>query len=876
MTVEVLGECTVCAVPLCIIRATSPLANCPWVLTAVVICSLGSYSIFFMLETSCIHRPHVEHIVYAVPFVLIWAIVVIADWRQEGEIESVAAKGRIRWYEIGRDLVFMFIIASRSSPGVFKQFYEGDNTRRHIAQEECKRLMSTGTITMERLSQARLRVKITESKKGPTSKEVRKFVGKTGRICRPDRQSRSVNMISVNFCGDIQDIPTENIHSVDVPSMMPLLDQKKEDLISYKRKVLFVKIRNLITDRGLVRGLGYWFSYLYLATYIMELMAVSFPNTWGYASDKFGFYVIVIQYLIFLAYMLGRTFFFLRRKAHLWKLLTKELATNTKNSHNGLLAQKSVDQDIFAQKQLFCQVMEKVNVGRLIFCCPEFGHLLLSPRCRPLHNTFTKAITINALMQQGVAAVGDYADGIADLIKSCKAFEATRLKVLLDGGADIHTTYKLIYTDIADPDIRIGILTHFRQESAEVREQLKKATGASCAVGTKVLSDIDDTLYSSGGHFPAGCDKRFPHHMVYPGVLELYELVDTSDTYLDDNKPVVQDKSCTTNKVFLSARPHVYKDISEAVSHRLFGQLCADGKLLSHPTLVPGSLIPSAFGMFFDKCKGPASWRNAGMNKYTSFTNLADLYDEYDFVFFGDNGQGDLYAGQMMLEYMDKDNDAHWKKHHRSMLQAFAQYCGGHCDCYDEESTYVHETVHENIGEAHQCQLKAVCIHDVYKSTKRFGTLDKWEETDTDEELGLHDFNAVKSKLKSFHTYLGASVMLCQMGVLPRESLTGIAKSMMVDLKTMRGDAAEFIKRTKSEAKKTKERLEAVDEVDTLFKNDLASASKVDPEAGKLLATYDQQIQDVKQDISSSHSKDFSETESEYGDEDSSLIGQRR
>merc|ERR1712072_963950 len=38
----------------------------------------------------------------------------------------------------------------------------------------------------------------------------------------------------------------------------------------------------------------------------------------------------------------------------------------------------------------------------------------------------------------------------------------------------------------------------------------------------KILSDIDDTLCCSGGHFPAGVDRRFPKRCVYPGVLALF------------------------------------------------------------------------------------------------------------------------------------------------------------------------------------------------------------------------------------------------------------------------------------------------------------------------------------------------------------------
>lgn len=43
----------------------------------------------------------------------------------------------------------------------------------------------------------------------------------------------------------------------------------------------------------------------------------------------------------------------------------------------------------------------------------------------------------------------------------------------------------------------------------------------------QVVSDIDDTLVSSGGSWPAGVDRRLPHKCLYPGVLALFSQLDT-------------------------------------------------------------------------------------------------------------------------------------------------------------------------------------------------------------------------------------------------------------------------------------------------------------------------------------------------------------
>ena len=42
----------------------------------------------------------------------------------------------------------------------------------------------------------------------------------------------------------------------------------------------------------------------------------------------------------------------------------------------------------------------------------------------------------------------------------------------------------------------------------------------------QVVSDIDDTLMCSGGHYPAGRDMRYPHNCVYPGILAFYNELD--------------------------------------------------------------------------------------------------------------------------------------------------------------------------------------------------------------------------------------------------------------------------------------------------------------------------------------------------------------
>ena len=116
------------------------------------------------------------------------------------------------------------------------------------------------------------------------------------------------------------------------------------------------------------------------------------------------------------------------------------------------------------------------------------------------------------------------------------------------------------------------MLKHFKAEA----DKMIAESGSS--VGLKVLSDVDDTLYSSGGKFPAGADEEYPKHQLYPGCLKFFK-------YLD-HQGAEDDSAC--NLVFLSARPHAYKDVAEEHSYRLFKKLYREKKMHVIPTLLPG------------------------------------------------------------------------------------------------------------------------------------------------------------------------------------------------------------------------------------------------------------------------------------------------
>lgn len=247
--------------------------------------------------------------------------------------------------------------------------------------------------------------------------------------------------------------------------------------------------------------------------------------------------------------------------------------------------------------------------------------------------TQSKAALISALQVAGSLSKRRAREAVVTLLKSCELNDLTRLKNLIDGSGTYHNLYKLVYNDITCKAMRRSILEHIELQAMQQRLHL------GGAVGMKLLSDIDDTLKCSGGRFPAGCDRRYPHHAVYPGFLQLLRILDRQWS---------QDQFAC-NIVFLTARPHVYKDVMEEQSFGLFRNFVSTGWMHSLPTLLPGRLLPGLFAACTAMCLKRRAWRWVGRCKYATYLGYKDLYPEYDFAFFGDDGQGDHLAGQAMI-----------------------------------------------------------------------------------------------------------------------------------------------------------------------------------------------------------------------------------
>lgn len=292
---------------------------------------------------------------------------------------------------------------------------------------------------------------------------------------------------------------------------------------------------------------------------------------------------------------------------------------------------------------LLSDVLRSINVPSLLEVSPwiVWEQLAVEALDRNLLDTSSKALLVNAIQKFGFNRFSffDAAEKIKSLICSCEGNELTELKNMLDSTGDYCNVFKLLYVDIHKCNIQEDILKHLASQARILRGPENQR------IGVKVLSDIDDTLVCSGGKFPAGCDRRLPGGMLYPGCLRLFRELDGS---WQADKP-------SSNIVFLSARPHIYKDVLEHASLGKFRDLFDQGKLHTMPSLLTGSLRLGILAAVKSLCFRSRSWNQVGEKKVLVFQQYVQLYGEYDFVFFGDNGQGDLLAGQLMMGFQRGD-----------------------------------------------------------------------------------------------------------------------------------------------------------------------------------------------------------------------------
>lgn len=193
---------------------------------------------------------------------------------------------------------------------------------------------------------------------------------------------------------------------------------------------------------------------------------------------------------------------------------------------------------------------------------------------------------------------------ITSVILATTGAELTELKNRIDAFSDVNDLEALVYSEIDAHALRQQILDH-------ISAQAGPRTGE-----VKILSDIDDTTLC------ALHDTRFPKGIIYPGALALWEALDAGPTsQLGSHRDLT----------FLTARPD---DLLGVVERNTRNSLAKLGVGMN-------AVLAGGFRSLLSKTAMAA-------NKMENIRHYRALFPEYDLVFIGDSGQGDLLVAEQL------------------------------------------------------------------------------------------------------------------------------------------------------------------------------------------------------------------------------------
>lgn len=271
--------------------------------------------------------------------------------------------------------------------------------------------------------------------------------------------------------------------------------------------------------------------------------------------------------------------------------------------------------------------------------------LLAKERVREL-NVRSRAVLLDAIQRLKLSAHVKLEEYVKNIFYNTKTDDLSDLKCMTDAKADINSMHHLLFVDIRSLEIKQSILDHIGREARI--QAAHNVMGGNISrrrkrfAWRKIISDVDDTLTCCGGSWPAGMDASYPKKSIYPGVIAFYRELD-----LGTSGPDQLDTIRPGNLVFLSARPHVYKDVSESATYTKLRLLQEKRGLHTSPTLLAGDLDTG--GKFLiSKDSEPLAQK-----KYDNFREFLSLYPEFTCIFIGDNGQGDVRAAEMVMNNKD-------------------------------------------------------------------------------------------------------------------------------------------------------------------------------------------------------------------------------
>lgn len=162
-----------------------------------------------------------------------------------------------------------------------------------------------------------------------------------------------------------------------------------------------------------------------------------------------------------------------------------------------------------------------------------------------------------------------------------------------------------------------------------------------------VLTDIDDTLYANRfwKSCIAGSDTSWPEHIAYPGVKEMHRQLHSL-------------KKSTHYSTVLSATPGAaktkklksqeLKDMLGGTDFSFIQGIEGKREILRN---TPSTLLTGIF--YRGNNPDGAFYRAIAETKYARFQQYAKMFPERQYIWIGDNGQGDEVAGIRMLNQQD-------------------------------------------------------------------------------------------------------------------------------------------------------------------------------------------------------------------------------
>ncbi|GBG24604.1 Hypothetical Protein FCC1311_008232 [Hondaea fermentalgiana] len=284
-------------------------------------------------------------------------------------------------------------------------------------------------------------------------------------------------------------------------------------------------------------------------------------------------------------------------------------------------------------------------------CRSELLDILARRRISDL-NLASRAVVLDVIQGLRLSIHPDTAkeaqEWIFNLLSTVRGDDLSELKQLVDNKGSAESMHKLVFDHVVDTTMREKILQHFRKQASIQAAQM--AMGSSLArkrlqrgAWRKILSDVDDTLFSSGGRYPAGIDVSYKRKVFYPAVTSLYRELNIGSRGTLADAGVWPPKR-SGDLVFLSARPHVYKDVTETTMYSKFRGFMKAQALHCMPSLLPGDLESGQAFMM------QGTFMPMARKKLRNFQEYYAIYPEYTHVFIGDNGQADVKAAEYMVE----------------------------------------------------------------------------------------------------------------------------------------------------------------------------------------------------------------------------------